>query len=124
MKYAKYLGLAVALLLLMPAGAFAKEKTEHTVKLYQPVLVGSTQLAPGNYKVEWQGTGHAVAIKFLHNGKTVLSTTGNVIAKNRPPQADEVMMRKTSKNQERLEELDFGNHKEALLFPSHTNPAK
>jgi hypothetical protein len=119
MNSAKYSGLALVLLLLIPA-AFAKDKPEHNLKLDQTVQVGSAQLQPGKYTVEWQGTGHAVPIKFLQDGKTVLSTTGQVVERDKPAQADEIMMRKTNTNQERLEELDFGHRKEALLFAPAT----
>jgi hypothetical protein len=116
MSCANYLGLAAALLLLLPAGAFAKEKSEHNLRLDEAVEVGSAQLRPGNYKVEWKGTGPAVSIDFLENGRTLLSTTGRVVEKDKPAEADEVMTRKTTTNQQRLEELDFGNRKEILLF--------
>ena len=49
MSCANYLGLAAALLLLIPAGALAKEKSEHNLKLDEAVQVGSAQLPPGNY---------------------------------------------------------------------------
>ncbi len=119
MKCAKYLGLAATFFLLIPAAAFAKDKPEHNVRLYEPVLVGSSTLQPGHYKVEWQGTGQAVPIKFLRDGKIVLSTTGQVVDKSKPPQTDEITTEKTN-NKERLQEIDFGHRKEALLFTSHT----
>ena len=113
MSCANYLGLAAALLLLLPAGAFAKEKSEHSLKAVQ---VGSAQLRPGNYKVEWNGTGPAVSINFLQNGKKLLSTTGRLVEKDKPAEADEVTTRKTATNQQRLEELDFAKRTEVLLF--------
>ncbi len=118
MKSANYLGLAAALLLLIPVSALAKEKdkTERNLRLYDAVQVGSTMLQPGHYKVEWKGTGQAVPITFLRDGKSVLSTTAQVVEKKKAPQSDAVVMRKTRSNKERLEELDFGHRKDALLF--------
>ncbi|HEX6501760.1 MAG TPA: hypothetical protein VF011_00840 [Terriglobales bacterium] len=116
MTFGKYIAVAAAFFLLVPAGAFAKDKTEHNLRLDEAVQVGSAQLQPGHYKVEWQGTGQAVPITFLQNGKTVLSTTGQVIEKDKPAAADQVLTRKMSNDQERLEELDFGHRKQALVF--------
>jgi hypothetical protein len=119
---AKYLAIAAAFLMFIPSGVFAKDKTEHkakaehNVKLYQPVEVGSSQLQPGTYKVEWNGTGNAVPITFTQDGKTVLTTRGDIVEQNKPAAADEVLMRKTNTNQERVEELIFGHRKEALSF--------
>ena len=116
MSCANYLELAAALLLLLPRGAFAKGKSEHSLKLDEAVQVGSAQLRPGNYKVEWNGAGPAVSINFLQNGKTLLSTTGRLVEKDKPAEADEVTTRKTATNQQRLEELDFAKRTEVLLF--------
>ena len=119
---AKYLAVAAALVMFIPGGAFAREKTdhnaktEHNVKLYEAVQVGSAQLHPGTYKVAWEDTGKSVPITFTHNGKTVLTTRGHIVEQSKPADTDEVVMRKTHTNQERLEELIFGHHKEALSF--------
>lgn len=120
MKSDKYLSLAAAFVLLLTPAALAKSKDEHSMKLDEPVQVGSAQLPAGNYKVEWQGMGEAVPIKFLRDGKTVLSTTGQVVEKDKPAEADQVMMQETKSKHERLEEIDFGHRREALLFSAHT----
>jgi hypothetical protein len=119
---AKYLAIAAALVMFIPGGAFAKDKsdheakTEHKVKIDEAVQVGSTQLQPGTYEVAWQNTGKFVPITFTHNGKTVLTTRGHIVEQSKPSDTDEVLMRKTNTNQQRLEELIFGHHKEALSF--------
>lgn len=118
----KYLAITAAILMFIPIGAFAKDKTEHNmktehnVKLYQPVEIGNVQLKPGTYKVEWDATGKSVPITFTQYGKTVLSTQGHLVEQKKPADNDEVVMRKTSNNQERLEELIFGHQKQALSF--------
>jgi hypothetical protein len=118
MKMAKYLGVVAGLLLFIPIAVFAKtnDKTEHKVELYEPVQVGSTQLTPGTYKVEWQGTGNSVPVTFIKNGKTVFSTQARLVEQTKPTNSDEVVTHKTNKNQEQLDELIFGHHKEALSF--------
>jgi hypothetical protein len=113
---AKYFAMAAALLMLISAGAFAKDKTEHKVRLDEAVTVGSAQLQPGTYKVQWEATGNSVPVTFTQNGKTVLTTQGHIVEQNKPADTDQVLMRKTSTNQQRLEELIFGHQKQALSF--------
>jgi hypothetical protein len=119
---AKLLAIAAAFLMCIPAGAFAKEKTEHkaktehSVRFYQTVEVGSAQLKPGTYKVEWAASGTSVPITFTQDGKTVLTTQGHIVEQSKPADADEIVMHQTITNQERLEELIFGHRREALSF--------
>ncbi len=81
MKYIKYLGGAVlAGLLALPVTAFAKDKNEGNLMLSAPVQVGSTQLQPGSYKVEWQGSGPAVNVDILQDNKTVVTAAAKVVA--------------------------------------------
>ena len=60
--------LAYALIL----GAFAipalAAKNSETVSIVQPVKVGSTQLAAGDYKVSWTGSGSAVQVTIERRG--------------------------------------------------------
>jgi hypothetical protein len=86
------------------------------VKLYQAVEVGSAQLQPGTYKVEWAANGTSIPVTFMQNGKTVLSARGHIVEQSKRADADEVVMRKTNRNQERLEELIFSHQKEAVSF--------
>ncbi|MGH9547730.1 MAG: hypothetical protein ACRD3W_00080, partial [Terriglobales bacterium] len=80
MEYMKYLGgAALAGMLLLPASAFARDKNQGNFKLFDPVRVGSTQLEPGNYKVEWNGAGPTVNVDILQNKKTVATTSAKLV---------------------------------------------
>ena len=58
MKFVRAFSLIAAFTLLVPALAAAREKNQGKVQLPDPIQVGSTQLMPGDYKVdEWNGTG-------------------------------------------------------------------
>jgi hypothetical protein len=37
--------------------ANAAQNNSHSVEIFDAVQIGSTRLKPGNYKVEWPGTG-------------------------------------------------------------------
>ncbi|MGC2185625.1 MAG: hypothetical protein WA637_20325 [Terriglobales bacterium] len=117
MKYMEYLGGAALVgLLLLPAGAFARDKNEGNLKLFDPVRVGSTQLQPGDYKVEWNGTGPTVNVDILRDKKTVATTSAKLIGYTSGYDAV-VTKPATSKTQANdLEEVDFGKQKAGLQF--------
>jgi hypothetical protein len=77
------------------------------------VQVGGTQLQPGHYKVEWQGTGPAVQVTFLRNGKTVATVPGTLKTNDEHVIQDEVV---TNSENKELNEIDFRRNKEALVF--------
>jgi hypothetical protein len=119
MKFAKYLALVATLVLLAPLGALAANKNEHNVNIPEVVQVGSTQLQPGDYKVEWQGTGPAVHVKFLKDGKSVATTQGKIVESAKASPYDDVITRTTKNHQKRIEEIDFGNKRESLMIAPH-----
>jgi hypothetical protein len=125
MKYVKYLGgAALAGLLLLPATTFAKDKdmNEGNLLLSDPVQVGSTVLEPGNYKVEWQGSGPSVNVNILRDSKTVTTTPATVVGYSTG--SDAVITSHAADDPQKLtlEEIDFGKQKEGLRFtPSGQN---
>lgn len=74
MKQIRSLFFAV-LLVVIPVFSFAASKS---ITLNEPVSVGSTVLKPGDYKVEWNGKGSNVQVKFLQNNKEVASVPATV----------------------------------------------
>ncbi len=113
MRNLKLLALLSVFAMLSPFGAFARDKNQHSVDLYDSVQVGSTQLKPGNYKVEWQGTGPAVQVNFLQFGKTV-ATAPATLQSNNQVTHDEVVTDSTGSKA--LREIDFAHQKETLTF--------
>jgi hypothetical protein len=112
----KYTALLSMLALLSSVFALARDNNQHSVEIPDFVQVGSARLQPGNYKVEWQGTGPKVQVNFLRDGKTVATVSGTLKTNNtRVVQAD-VVTGTTSANTRTLEEIDFGRNKESLIF--------
>jgi hypothetical protein len=115
MKYMEFLGgVALAGLLLLPASAFARDKNEGQLNLSDPVRVGSTTLEPGNYKVEWQGTGPSVNVHFLQDNKTVATTSAKVVGYTAGHDAFVTEPAADNTQKMTLKEIDFGKQKEAL----------
>ena len=63
--------LVMGLALLLASSAFAGTKGSMT--LLSPATINGTNLKPGDYNLEWQGTGSDVQLS-IKQGKTVLAT--------------------------------------------------
>lgn len=75
MKLTRSLFLAL-LLVVIPVFSFAA--TRKSITLSEPVAVGNTVLKPGDYKVEWDGSGSNVQVKFMQNNKEVATAPATV----------------------------------------------
>jgi hypothetical protein len=113
MQQLKYAALLSTLALLSPVGALARDKNQHSVVIPDSMQVGSVQLEPGNYKVEWQGTGPEVQVNFVRNGKTVATVAGTLNANDKRVVQDAIVTDTTSS---KLKEIDFGRDKESVIF--------
>src|SRR5216683_892221 len=114
-KYLQYLAVLSTLALLFPVGALARNNA-HSIQIVDVVQIGTTQLKPGDYKVEWQGTGPAVQVSFRQNGKTVATLPATLKANDDQVTQDAIMTEATSADRSELKEIDFGRQKEALVF--------
>jgi hypothetical protein len=114
-KYLQYLAVLSTLALLFPVGASARNNA-HSVQIFDVVQIGSTQLKPGDYKVEWQGTGPAVQVSFQQSGKTVVTVPATLKTNDDQVTQDAIMTEATSAGTTELKEIDFGRQKEALVF--------
>jgi flagellar basal body P-ring protein FlgI len=110
----QYVASFVILGLLLSAAAFAKDSHSGNVSLSDSIRIGSTQLAPGDYKVEWNGPPNNLKIDFLRHGKTVATAEGQI--KDLPERApyDAVILKNLNDNTKVLDEIEFGNRTEAL----------
>lgn len=124
MNFPKHVLIVLTLALLAPLAAFASEKSQRGVDIADFVQVGRTQLRPGHYKVEWQGTGPAVTVNFLHNGKTVATVPATLKMHDSKVFQDDIVTRTTTANTKKLEEIDFLHQKEALRFGQSTRSTR
>ncbi len=115
MKQIKCTALLSMLALLAPLSALARDKNQHSVEIPDSVQVGNAQLKPGNYKVEWQGTGPEVQVNFVRDGKTVATVPGT-LKTNVAHVLDDVVTDTTSADAKTLKEIDFSHDKESLIF--------
>ncbi|MGA8493761.1 MAG: hypothetical protein WB711_25300 [Terriglobales bacterium] len=113
MKYLKYLTILSILAVLSPLSVFARDKNSHSVDIPSTLQVGGSQLKPGNYKVEWQGTGPDIQVTFLRDGKSVATVPATLKTNDAQVTQDDIVTQPDNKT---LNEIDFHRDKEALVF--------
>jgi hypothetical protein len=64
----------------IPALAFAGPKNSANLNLDQTVKVAGTQLAPGQYKLVWEGTGPDITVTFNEGNKTVATAPAKLVS--------------------------------------------
>ena len=114
MKYTKHFAVLAVFCLVMSAGLFAESKSAGKMSITDPVQVGPTRLAPGDYKVEWTGTGDNVQINIMKGNKVVASTEGKVVEMPNSATSNAVVTKELDNNTRALTEIQFDNRKEAL----------
>lgn len=80
---------AAAMLLSTPVLAFGASKNSAKFTLDQPVTLAGTQLAPGEYKLTWQGSGPDVTVSFAEGKKIVATASAQLVSKGNDPEAIE-----------------------------------
>ena len=108
--------LSLTCLLGFGGSAHAARNNAHSVEISDAVQIGGTKLKPGNYKVEWQGTGPAVQVSFQQSGKTVVTVPGTLKTNDEQVTQDAIMTEATGAGTSMLKEIDFRHLKQALVF--------
>ena len=102
-------------LLALCGSALARDNA-HSVEISNAVEIGGTRLKPGNYKVEWHGTGPAVQVSFEQNGKTLVTVPGTLKTNDDQVKQDAIVTEASGAGTSTLKEIDFRHLKQALVF--------
>lgn len=122
MKYGKYCILAVAVAMLLPVSALAREKNQGTLTLFDKAQIGNTVLKPGTYLVQWTGAGPEVQVNVSQNKQTVATTTAMLKDESNVHQDAVVLNRAPNHTAaEGVAEIDFAKLKEALVLTPATS---
>lgn len=116
MKVAQYFASFAVLALALSVSAFAKDTNAGNFTLSDTVHVGSTQLAPGSYRAEWNGPANDVKIDIIKDGKTVATTEGKIRDLQHPAPYDAVVVKTIGNDTEAIDEIDFSKRTEALVL--------
>ena len=74
--------LLLGLALVLATSAFAASKG--TLQLQSQVNINGTKVKPGDYKLEWEGTGPNVEVSILQGKNVVAKTTAHVVDLSAP----------------------------------------
>ncbi len=113
MKFATFSkSLVMGLALLLASSAFAVTKANMT--LINPASINGTKLKPGDYKLQWEGTGPAVEVSIMQ-GKTVLAKVqGKLVDLSAPAPNNAAIVQKSSDGNSTLSGARFEGKKFAL----------
>jgi hypothetical protein len=104
--------MVMALALLLAAGAFAATKAN--LELDNPVRLNGTTLKPGDYKVQWEGTGPNVELSFTHGKHIVAKASARMVDLPAPAANDAAITVKNDNGPNSLTGLRFHGKKFAL----------
>ncbi|HWX91052.1 MAG TPA: hypothetical protein VNY29_00350 [Terriglobales bacterium] len=110
MKGSKSLFLGLALLL--ATSAFAANKG--SLQIQEPTSVNGTKLAPGDYKIEWDGTGPSVELSIMQGKKLITKVPAHLVDLNRPAQNDAAVVKNGEDGTKTLSEVRLSGKKFAF----------
>ena len=105
---ALFLGLA----LLLATSVFAANKG--TLQVQEPVSVSGTTLSPGEYKVEWDGSGSNVELSILQGKKVVAKVPAHMVDLSQPSSSNAAVVTKNNDGSRSLSEVRFSGKKFAF----------
>lgn len=110
MKVTKSLVLGLAVLL--ATSAFAANKG--SLQIQEPISVNGQQLKPGDYKVQWDGSGPNVELSIMQGKKVVTKVPAHVVDLAATSNADAAVVKNNADGSKSLSEVRFGGKKYAL----------
>ena len=103
-----FLGLA----LLLATSAFAANKG--SLQVQEPINVNGTELAPGDYKLEWDGSGPSVELSILQGKKVVTKVPAHMIDLGKASSSDAAVVKNNDDGTKSLSEVRLNGKKFAL----------
>lgn len=97
--------------LLLSTAALAAKTNKKTMHLYEDATVTGTLLHPGDYKVEWTGSGPNVHLNLVHDGTTVATVPARVVAETSSHDQDGYILQTKKNGGKSIEEIFFGGTK-------------
>ena len=104
----------LGLALLLASNAFAA--TKGSLQISRPVTVNGTQLRPGDYKVEWDGSGPSVEVNILQGKNVIAKTPAHLVDLSAASLNNAAVIRTNSDGSASLAGVRFGGKKVTLEF--------
>ncbi|MGC1484890.1 MAG: hypothetical protein WA789_13925 [Candidatus Acidiferrum sp.] len=119
MKVSKFYVALIGATLLLPACVLAANANRKSLHLYESITVNGRQLAPGDYKVEWSGSGPDVTINILKGRDTVASATAQIVSQAESNDQDGYALKPGKDGSQSLSQVFFSGEKYDLnIVPS------
>ena len=111
------MNLLPGLALLLATSAFAANNVNKgSIEVFGPLTVSGHQLAPGQYKLHWDGTGSNVELMILSNGKLVATVPAQWLDLSQSERDNATVTRTNDDGSQSLTQIDFAGKKYALAF--------
>ena len=104
----------VLLAIVLAAGIALAETSKGSLELQQSTNIAGKQLAPGNYKLQWEGAGDQVVLKIYRGKNAVASTSAHLVKIDSPSNNDSSVITKNDDGSVSLSEIRFRGKKYAL----------
>ena len=104
--------LLMGLALLVASSAFAANKANMQVQ--SPLTINGAKLKPGEYKVEWEGSGPNVELSITQGKKVLAKVPAHVVDLQSASNADATVIRRNDDGTNSLTGVRFGGKKFAL----------
>ena len=117
MKRLGFAGVLAGMTLMFATTALAAEKG--SLKLYDPTLVNGVQLSPGDYTLQWEGTGNNLQLQIFQGKKVVATTTAALVQLKAPASQNLTSTKNAGNNAKALTEIEFRGKSYALTIGNH-----
>jgi len=104
----RFIPILTLLVFVFPLTLLAAGKNSQSVNIAEEVRVANTQLKPGDYKLEWSGSGPDVQVTFLRNNKAVATVPATLENQTSPYQA--AVETRSENDTKVLQSIVFKNH--------------
>lgn len=107
----------------LSTAAFAGDTAKGHFQISDPVQVNGTTLAAGNYTAKWDGTGPAVQVNIIRNGKTVATVPAKLVQSDNKAMQDSAEIQSNAAGSRELKALHFSGKKYSLQLGSAATEA-
>jgi hypothetical protein len=105
-------GLILGLALMLASSAFAA--TKGSLLISDPVTVNGTKLKPGDYKLQWEGSGPSVEVSIVQGKNVVAKVPAHVVDLSTPASNSAAITRTNEDGTTSLAAIRFEGKKFAL----------
>lgn len=100
MKASRLSALLFVASLLLPVAALAGSMKKQSLHLFETVTVEGKTLSPGDYRVEWNGSGPNVQLDIVQGRDTLVKVPAKVVTESAKSDQDGYTLKKNNGNQE------------------------